>query len=96
MKDKDLLELLGLTDRTIELELTKDINNVIENGIEKYLEEQRKKEEEKQKFIRLFKECYDELCLFMEKDPEHKVAISCYTCLKGMDLSKQYGKPKRK
>ena len=38
MKDKDLLELLGLTDRTIELELTKDINNVIENGIEKYLE----------------------------------------------------------
>ena len=30
MKDKDLLELLGLTDRTIELELTTDINNIVE------------------------------------------------------------------
>ena len=46
-------------------------------------------------FIQLFKECFDELCLFMEKDSLHRVPISCYTCIKGMDLSKQYGKPKK-
>ena len=38
----------------------------------------------------------DELCIFMEKDPKQRVAISCFTCIKGMDLSKQYGKPKHK
>lgn len=92
MKDKDLLELLGLTDRTIELELTKDINNVIENGIESYLEELRKKEEEKQKFISLFKECFDDLCSFMEKDPQRRISVNCYTCIKGMDLRDQYMK----
>ena len=27
----------------------------------------------------------------MEQDPKQRVAISCFTCIKGMDLSKQYG-----
>ena len=38
----------------------------------------------------------DELCEYMEKDLKQRVAISCFTCIKGMDLSKQYGKPKKK
>ena len=37
MKDKDILDLLGLTDKTIKLELTKDLEYVIENGIDDYL-----------------------------------------------------------
>lgn len=95
MKDKDILDLLGLTDKTIKLELTKDLEYVIENGIDNYLKREQEHEEKKKEFIQLFKECFDELCLFMEKDSLHRVPISCYTCIKGMDLSKQYGKPKK-
>ena len=96
MKDKDILNLLGLTDKTITLELTNDLNYVIENGIDNYLKKLQEHENKKQEFIQMFKECFDELCLFMEKDSLHRVPISCYTCIKGMDLSKQYGKPTRK
>lgn len=95
MKDKDILDLLGLTDKTIKLELTKDLEYVIENGIDDYLKREQEHEEKKNEFIQLFKECFDELCLFMEKDSLRRVPISCYTCIKGMDLSKQYGKPKK-
>lgn len=95
MKDKDILDLLGLTDKTIKLELTKDLEYVIENGIDDYLKREQEHEEKKKEFIQLFKECFDELCLFMEKDSLRRVPISCYTCIKGMDLSKQYGKPKK-
>ena len=92
MKGKDILDLLGLTNKEITLELTKDLNYVIENGIDNYLQKLQEHENKKQEFIQMFKECFDELCLFMEKDSLHRVPISCYTCIKGMDLSKQYGK----
>ena len=92
MTDKELLKMFGLYDKTITLTVEDDIVDTMNNHYKEHLEHEEKKKE----FIQLFKECYDELCIFMEKDPEHKVAISCYTCLKGMDLSKQYGKPKKK
>jgi len=95
MKGKNILDLLGLTDKEITLELSKDLNYVIENGIDNYLQKLQEHENKKQEFINMFKECFDELCLFMEKDSLHRVPISCYTCIKGMDLSKQYGKPKK-
>lgn len=89
------MDLLGLTDKTFELKLTKDLEYVIENDIDDYLKREQEHEEKKKEFIQLFKECFNELCLFMEKDNLHRVPISCYTCIKGMDLSKQYGKPKK-
>ena len=92
MTDKELLKMFGLYDKTITLTVEDDIVDTMNNHYKEHLEHEEKKKE----FIQLFKECYDKLCIFMEKDPEHKVAISCYTCLKGMDLSKQYGKPKKK
>ena len=92
MRDKDILNMLGLNDRTIRYTLEEDILNTMGDFVRDNEEHQAKKRE----FISLFKECFDELCLFMEKDPEHKVPISCYTCIRGMDLSKQYGKPKKK
>lgn len=92
--DLDLEDLLGLTDPKKDT-LEYDLNFIIDNGMEKYLQDRQEHEKQKQEFIQLFKECYDELCVYMEKDPKHRVAISCYTCLKGMDLSKQYGKPKK-
>ena len=91
----DIEDLLGLTEPKKDT-LEYDLNFILNNGIEKYIEKEQKHEEEKRKFIELFKECFDELCLFMEKDSLHRVPISCYTCLKGMDLSKQYGKPKKR
>lgn len=96
MKDKDILDLLVLTDKTITLELTKDLNYVIENGISNFLKKQQEYENKKQEFIQLFKDCYNDIVKIMEFDPHKRVAVNCYTCIKGMDLSKQYGKAKRK
>lgn len=91
----DLEDLLGLKEPS-KNSLEYDLNFIIENGMEEYIKQQEEHEQKKKEFIEMFKECFDELCLFMEKDPKQRVAISCFTCIKGMDLSKQYGKPKKK
>lgn len=92
MTDKDLLKMLGLNDRTITLTLEDEILNTMDKYHKEHLEHEQKKKE----FLSLFKECFDDLCIFMEKDPKKRVPVSCFTCQKGMDLSKQYGKPKKK
>ena len=91
MTDKELLKMFGLYDRSVKLTLEEDINKTMND----FVRESKEYEEKKKEFISLFKACYDDLCLFMEKDPQHRVAISCFTCIKGMDLSKQYGKSKK-
>jgi thermostable 8-oxoguanine DNA glycosylase len=93
MKGKDILDLLGLTNKEITLELTKDLNYVIENGIVNYLQKLKEHENKKQEFIEMFKECYDDIVKIIEFDPYKRIAVDCYTCIRGMDLSKQYGKP---
>ena len=93
--DLDVEDLLGLTEPkkgTLEY----DLNFIINNGMVEYIKQQEEHENKKKEFMEMFKECYDDLCEFMEKDPKQRVAISCFTCIKGMDLSKQYGKPKKK
>lgn len=62
----------------------------------KYLEVQKEHENRKREFVELFKECYGDIVKIMELDPHKRVAVNCFTSIKGMDLSKQYGKPKRK
>ena len=91
MTDKELAKLLGLDDRTIKLTLEDDIVNTMGGFIKDIQEHEQKKKE----FVALFKECFNELCVFMENDPKHRVPISCFTCIKGMDLSKQYGMPRK-
>ena len=101
MKDKrisidlDIEDLLGLTEPN-KNSLEYDLNFIIDNGIENYNKMLEEHENKKREFIELFKECFDELCVFMEKDDKRRVPISCFTCIKGMDLRDQYGKPKRK
>ena len=68
---------------------------IVENGIENYLKDLEEHENKKAEFIELFKECYDDIVKIMEFDPHQRVAVNCYTCIKGMDLSKKYGKPKK-
>jgi len=93
--DLDIEDLLGLSEpkkNTLEY----DLNFILENGIDEYIKMQEEKENKKKEFIELFKECYDELCIYMEKDPQRRVSVNCFTCIKGMDLRDQYGKPHKK
>ena len=89
-KKLDLEELLGLNEydkNTLEYDLELMINN--SNEYEEW-------QKQKRDFINMFKECYDELCIFMEQDPKRRVSVNCYTCVKGMDLRDKYGSPKKK
>ena len=73
-----------------------DLNFIIENGIDEYLKQQENKKNKDTEFIELFKQNYDEIVKIMKFDPHKRVPVNCYTCIKGMDLSKQYGKSKIK
>ena len=89
---QDLLGLLPYKKDTLEY----DLNFIIENGGEKYLKSLQEHENKKREFIQMFNECYSDIVKVMELDPHKRVAVNCFTCIKGMDLSKQYGKPKKK
>ena len=86
----ELLEWFGLSDKEIHITLEDDIKGVMD----KYYDEHQ--EHENKEFISLFKECYSDIVKIMELDPHKRIPVNCFTCIKGMDLSKQYGKPKRK
>lgn len=85
----ELLDWFGLTDKKINITLEDDIKRIIDKYYDEYLEHEQKKKE----FISLFKECYNDIVKIIEFDPHKRIAVNCFTCLKGMDLSKQYGKP---
>ncbi len=89
--DLDLEDLLGLKENTNTLEY--DLNFIIDNGIDKYLEKQQEEKTKDKEFMELFKRNYNDIVKFIEMDG--RIAVNCYTCIKGMDLSKKYGKPKR-
>lgn len=93
--DLDIEDLLGLTDpkkNTLEY----DLNFIIENGIEDYIKQQENEKQRDREFVEMFKRNYDEIVKFISLDPMQRIAVDCFTCIKGMDLSKKYGKPKRK
>ena len=95
LSNKELNELLdwfGLSDKEIHIILEDDIKGVID----KYYDEHQEYENKKKEFIQLFKECYSDIVKVIEHDTHKRVAVNCYTCIKGMDLSKHYGKPKKK
>lgn len=101
MKDKkisidlDIEDLLGLTEPN-KNSLEYDLNFIIDNGIENYNKMLEEHENKRKEFMQLFRECFDEICLYMEKDPKRRVSVNCFTCVKGMDLRDQYGKSKTK
>ena len=90
--DLDVEDLLGLTEPkkgTLEY----DLNFIINNGMEEYIKQQEEEKRKDREFVELFKRNYNEIIKFIEIDG--RIAVNCFTCIKGMDLSKQYGKPKR-
>lgn len=92
--DLDIEELLGLSEpkkNTLEY----DLNFILNNGIEDYLKQQDDEKRKDREFIELFKRNYDEIVKFISLDPKQRIAVDCFTCIKGMDLRKKYGKPKK-
>lgn len=90
--DLDIEDLLGLTEPkkgTLEY----DLDFIINNGMEEYIKQQEEEKRKDREFVELFKRNYDEIVKFIEIDG--RIAVNCFTCIKGMDLSKKYGKPKK-
>ena len=91
----DLEDLLGLKEPSKD-SLEYDLLFVMENGIDEYVKLREKEKNKDRVFVELFKRNYDEIVKFISLDPKRRIAVDCFTCLKGVDLSKQYGKPKKK
>lgn len=91
----DIEDLLGLKEPSKD-SLEYDLNFIIENGMEEYLRLQEKEKQKDKEFVEMFKRNYDEIVKFISVDPKQRIAVDCFTCIKGMDLSKKYGKPKQK
>ena len=91
----DLEYLLGLKEPNKD-SLEYDLLFVMENGIDEYIKLRENERNKDREFVELFKRNYDEIVKFISLDPKQRIAVDCFTCIKGMDLSKQYGKPKRK
>ena len=93
----DLEEILGLKEPN-KNSLDYDLNFVVENGIDKYLKQQEDETRKDKEFVELFKRNYYEMVKFISTEPKQKIAVDCLGCRYGgrLDLSKQYGKPKRK
>ena len=93
--DLDIEDLLGLTEPkkgTLEY----DLNFIINNGMEEYIKQQEEEKRKDREFVELFKRNYDDIVKFISLDPKQRIAVDCFTCLKGVDLGKKYGKPKKK
>ena len=91
----DIEDVLGLKEPSKD-SLEYDLNFIIENGMEEYLRLQEKEKQKDKEFVEMFKRNYDEIVKFISLDPKQRIAVDCFTCLKGVDLTKQYGKPKQK
>lgn len=91
----DLEDLLGLKEPSKD-SLEYDLLFVMENGIDEYVKLRENEKNKDRVFVELFKRNYDEIVKFISLDPKRRISVDCFTCLKGVDLSKQYGKPKKK
>lgn len=90
----DLEDLLGLKEPSKD-SLEYDLLFAMENGIDEYVKLRENERNKDREFVELFKRNYDEIVKLISLDPKQRIAVDCFTCLKGMDLSNQYGKPKK-
>ena len=90
----ELEDLLGLKDSKLELQL--DLTQDIQGVMDKFFQEAQEREAKNREFIQLFKDNYNELVKIMELDPLRRVSVNCLTCVRGMNLRDQYGVAKKK
>ena len=88
----DLEDLLGLTDKKIEIELDVkqkepekgtleyDLWKMIEGDGDKYLKELIREKEKEEEFIRLFRVCFDSIIRIIQSDPAQRIAVNCAGC----------------
>lgn len=88
----DIEDLLGLTEPKKDT-LEYDLNFILNNGYDEFVKQQDEEKRKDKEFVELFKRNYNEIVKFIEIDG--RIAVNCFTCIKGMDLSKKYGKPKK-
>ena len=91
--DLDIEDLLGLSEPK-KNNIEYDLNFIINNGMEEYIKQQEGQKQKDKEFVELFKRNYNEIVKFIEFDG--RIAVNCFTCIKGMDLRDQYGKPHKK
>lgn len=89
----DIEDLLGLTEPKKDT-LEYDLNFIIDNGYDEFIRQQKDEKRKDKEFVELFKRNYNDIVKFIEIDG--RIAVNCFTCIKGMDLSKKYGKPKKR
>lgn len=88
----DIEDLLGLTEPKKDT-LEYDLNFIINEGYDEFVRQQEDEKRKDKEFVELFKRNYNDIVKFIEIDG--RIAVNCFTCIKGMDLSKKYGKPKK-
>lgn len=88
----DIEDLLGLTEPKKDT-LEYDLNFIINEGYDEFVRQQEDEKRKDREFVELFKRNYNDIVKFIEIDG--RIAVNCFTCVKGMDLSKKYGKPKK-
>ena len=91
----DLEDLLGLKESSKD-SLEYDLLFNMDKDIDEYVKLREDEKNKDREFVELFKRNYDEIVKFISLDPKRRIPVECFTCYKGMDLSKQYGKPKQK
>lgn len=88
----DIEDLLGLTEPKKDT-LEYDLNFILNNGYDEFIKQQEDEKRKDKEFVELFKRNYNDIVKFIEIDG--RIAVNCFTCIKGMDLSRKYGKPKK-
>lgn len=77
--DLDVEDLLGLS-KPKKNTLEYDLNFILDNGIDEYLRKQQEHENKKKEFMELFRECFQDIILEFQKDPQQQIAVNCAGC----------------
>lgn len=97
MKDKDILDLLGLTDKKITLEYDIIANmdhKTLEQDILNVMTQNDKLEQKKKEFMEMFRYCFQDIIKEFQDDPKQQIAVNCSGCRFSNRTELGYGKSK--
>lgn len=102
--DFDLEDLLGLKDKTIQVELgvkppqkgtlEYDMWKLFQDGTDtnEYLKKMNNERAEEEEFMRLFKRCFPQIIQVFQNDPAQHIAVNCAGCRYSNRVELGYGK----